>query len=89
MRVEDSSEHENDDDDGVDLSGLDTASTVLTNVVENGNEDEPNILIKYESRVLNETTDRDREEVDDVDLEIDEATDVQGEIAGTSNGHNH
>ncbi|KAL5506350.1 hypothetical protein EMCRGX_G007970 [Ephydatia muelleri] len=45
-----------------------------------------NISIECEPRVLNETTDRDREEENDVDLEIDEATDVQGEIAGTSNG---
>ena len=44
LRVEDSSENENDDADGVDLSGLDTASTVHTDVVANGNEDKPNIL---------------------------------------------
>ena len=65
---------------------LDTDSTVHTDVVANGNEDEPNISIECEPRVLNETTDRDREEEDDADLEIDEATDVQGEIAGTGNG---
>ena len=54
-----------------------------TNVGANGNGDELNISIECEPRVLNETTDRDREEED---VEIDEATDVQGEIAGTSNG---
>ena len=86
LRVEDSSENKNEDADGVDLSGLDTDSTVHTDVVANGNEDEPNISIECEPRVLNETTDKDREEEDDADLEIDEATDVQGEIAGTSNG---
>ena len=86
LRVEDSSENENEDADGVDMSGLDTDSTVHTDVVANGNEDEPNISIECEPRILNETTDRDREKEDDADLEIDEATDVQGEIAGTSNG---
>ena len=53
-------------------------------MVANGNEDEPNISIEFESRVLNETTDRDREEEDDADLEIDEATDVQGVFNGKS-----
>ena len=86
LRVEDSYENENDDADGVDLSGLNTASTVHTNVVANGNEDEPNISIACESRVLNETTDRDREEEDGANLEIGETTDIQGEVAGTSNG---
>lgn len=90
MQVEGSSENENDDADGVYLSGLDIASTVHTNVVANGNEDEPNILIECDlyllSQCLNETTDKDREEEDDPNLEIDEATDFQGETAGTSNG---
>ena len=54
MQVEDSSENQNDDANGVDMSGLDTASTVHTDVVANGNEDEP----KCEPCVLNETTDR-------------------------------
>ena len=67
LRVEDSSENENEDADGVDLSGLDMDSTVHTDVVANGNEDEPNISIEYGPRVLNEATDRDREEEDDAD----------------------
>ena len=85
LRVEDSSENENEDANGVDLSGLDTDSTVHTDVVVNGNEDEPNISIECEPRVLNETTDRDREEEDDADWKLMKQlnADVQGEIAGT------
>ena len=50
-------------------------------MVANGNEDKPKILIECDPYPLWETTDRDREEENDAYLEIDEATDVQGETA--------
>ena len=48
LQGEDSSEHENDDTDDVDLSGVVSAPIVHNNLVANGNEDEPNILIECE-----------------------------------------
>ena len=84
LRVEDSSDNENGDADGIGVSGLVSAPTLRNDVVANSNEDEPNVAIECEPRVLNETTDR--EEEDDSNLEIDEATDVQEEVAGGSNG---
>ena len=84
LLAEDSSDNENGAADGVGLSGLVSAPTVHYDVVTNSNEDEPNVSIECEPRILNETTGRDREE--EIDLEIDETTDVQEEIAGSSNG---
>ena len=69
LRAEDASDNENGGADGVGLSGLVSAPTVHYDVVANSNEDKPNISIECEPHILNETTDRDREE--EIDLEID------------------